>query len=854
GSRVVRYAGPLNTSLTPGVPLDGAPYAFIAKSARDIAFGPDANLYLLVKNGSTFQVERYNASTGVYMNTLLTAAQVGSMVSGGEAAPIISGIEIRDTVLYGVTSGEGEVFKVSLTYPASPSAPQLVADLDNAGLGSVDTEDLKLDPVNGLLYVCGYRWVKSVHDGSFLSSALIKVDPAAASNIAPAFCELVMPTPPGPANETFPGIRDVAFGPKNLTPAAICSLGSQVWNDQNFDGQYQASEPGIPNVRIELWRDANNDLSDGSEQLVGWTYSDAYGHYLFDGLVPGRYQAVISTSNFSAGGPLAIFEVSASIGTTTTDNQMDGDNNGYAPGDHGGAICSPVITLSAGGEPAGDAQTGTESVAGGDLDDRLGDSDGDMTVDFAFHVPGTMGIGNLVFNDINGNSHYDDGEGIDGVQVELYANGQTPGVSLPIASQATANGGRYLFTNLVPGSYVVFIPPSQFGSSGILRGMFSVPGAHELGDDDTGEKGLDMPAPELTGVRCDPVTLVAGHAPTGLTFETGLDSISDDAADSEIDLTVDFGFYIRVGLGNLVFFDANGDGVANTGEGVANVTVQLYHDWQTPEQDLPIGSTITSSTGKYQFIDLPPGYYVIHIPKTMFQTGKPLSGYMSIAEGRVGDDDVGEDGLNDTTPSQQGVSSAPVLLMAGTAPTSLNGETGFDSIADDSIDSAIDLTVDFGFQRPVSIGNMVFFDANNNGHYDTGEGVANVQVQLYFTDSTPGFSVPVRSSLTDSSGHYRFGSLSGGNYFVYIPATQFGMGQPLFNTMSIPGAATGGTDDNVGEDGQDSGNPSATGIRSGDVLLQAGSCPTGESGYQDAGDSTNDVDSNMTIDLGFTNP
>lgn len=862
GSRVIRFAGPLNTTLTPGVPLDGSPYAFIAKSARDIAFGPDANIYLLVKSGGTYQVERYNAITGAYMNTIVTAAQAGSMVSGGETLPVISGIEIRDATLYGVTTGEGEVFKVSLADPASPGAPVLVADLDNAGLGSVDTEDLKLDPVNGLIYVCGYRWVKTVHDGSFLSSALIKVDPAAASNAAPSFCELVMPTPPGPANETFPGIRDVAFGPKVVTAAAICSLGSQVWNDLNFDGHYQAGEPGIPNVKIELWSDANNDLGDGTEKLVGWTYTDAYGHYLFDGLVPGRYQAVISTANFAPGGPLATFSLSASIGTTTTDNQVDGDNNGYKPGDHGGAVCSPVITLAAGDEPSGDALSGTESSAGGDLDDRLGDANGDMTVDFAFYVPGTMGIGNLVFNDINGNSHYDDGEGIDGIQVELYASGQTPGVSLPIATQTTANGGRYLFTSLVPGSYVVFIPPSQFGSNGILRGMFSVPGAHELGDDDTGEKGLDVESPEVTGVRCAAVTLAYGMAPTADTVETGFDSASDDAKDSDTDLTIDFGFYTRVGVGNLVFFDANGDGVAGSGEGVAGVTVELYYDWQTPEQDSPIAATVTDSLGKYLFLDLQPGYYVVHIPSSMFQSGKPLFSYMSIAEGRVGDDDVGEDGLNDTTPSLQGVSSASILLMAGTTPTSLNGETGFDSASDDAIDSAVDLTVDFGFQRPVSIGNMVFFDANNNGHYDDGEGVPNVQVQLYATGATAGFTVPLRSVTTDASGHYRFSGLPGGSYFVYIPASQFGAGQPLFNSMSIPGVAPAGSDDSVGEDGQDSGSPAVTGIRSGDVLLAAGSCPvasaagaaTGENGYLAVGDSTNDADGDMTIDLGFTTP
>jgi hypothetical protein len=52
----------------------------------------------------------------------------------------------------------------------------------------------------------------------------------------------------------------------------------------------------------------------------------------------------------------------------TADNQQDGDNNGRQPSGIGTAIRSPIITLTAAGEPA----------AGMDGDD----TNGDLTIDF----------------------------------------------------------------------------------------------------------------------------------------------------------------------------------------------------------------------------------------------------------------------------------------------------------------------------------------------------------------------------------------------------------------------------------------------------------------------------------------
>ncbi len=182
----------------------------------------------------------------------------------------------------------------------------------------------------------------------------------------------------------------------------------------------------------------------------------------------------------------------------------------------------------------------------------------------------------------------------------------------------------------------------------------------------------------------------------------------------------------------------------------------------------------------------------------------------------------------------------------------------------DSADSIVDsfgtvgptvLTRNFANLTPMSIGNQIFADRNNNGLFDTGAtppevGLSGVQLQLFVDsnsngDFDPGTDMAALDSsnnplvtTSDATGLYSFTGLFPGEYFVLIPSTQFtGAGAAVGYVVSST-TPTGQTDNaNVG-----------TAITGGSVVsplivLNAGAAPI------DDGDTNNNSDN--SIDFGL---
>lgn len=127
-----------------------------------------------------------------------------------------------------------------------------------------------------------------------------------------------------------PTAETIVFYPD---PSPLClsgppmGLGDFVWKDFNKNGIQDAGEPGVPNVRVELYTVTNGQRSAAP---VSTTVTDNAGKYLFDRLGNGDYQVRFVPATFPSGCTLTV----ANQGDDKLDS--DADENGY----------SQVVTLS----------------------------------------------------------------------------------------------------------------------------------------------------------------------------------------------------------------------------------------------------------------------------------------------------------------------------------------------------------------------------------------------------------------------------------------------------------------------------------------------------------------------------
>jgi SdrD B-like domain/Putative Ig domain len=639
-------------------------------------------------------------------------------------------------------------------------------------------------------------------------------------------------------------------------------VGNLVFADTNQNGHADPGE-GVPGVIVRLFLDGSDPVSDNP---ISEVTTDTQGEFLFSDIGEGSYFIHVPASEFASGRPLygatSLAGISASADDDVGDDTVDG---GSAEID---GVSTRVFALAAGQAPTdNDTETGISATM-----DNFADADVDMTVDVGFSLPlNSVGVGNYVFVDSNGNGHGDLNEGVDEVVVRLFLAGDDPLDAAPQAEQVTADGGHYYFGNLEPGSYFVHIPGSQFGISAPLQGMVSLPGADNgFYDDDTGEDGVDPTLPiDQVGIRTPAFTLTPGTEPTGGTSETGDAAYSDDFSDASIDLTMDFGFRLEVattmGVGNVVFVDANNNGRYDGGEGIGGVTVQIFLAGENPQAAAPIDEVVTSPTGSYAFYNLEGGSfaYFVHVPKTQFMIGGPLHGMDSVPGNGQDDgidDDADENGIDDVDLDLYGLSTIDFTLGNNQEPVDGGTETGFGATSDNTDDNNVDLTIDIGFRSAsapqLAVGNLVFFDANNNGKADVGEGVDGVSVLLFQDGQNPLSDTPLQTAETANGGQYLFSGLLEGQYFAYIPNTEFEAAGQLFGKTSMAGSGSdSGFDDDINEDGLDASAPETTGVMSHSFNLQSNLEPVNagnEKGLFATMDDADDNNGDMTIDFGFS--
>ncbi len=493
-------------------------------------------------------------------------------------------------------------------------------------------------------------------------------------------------------------ISDIAITP-------LMNLGNQVWIDTNNNGVKDAGEPIIAGATVKLYNAAGTTV-------LATTTTDANGLYIFTGLTAGDYVVGVT--------PGGTFVSSTGAGQEANPN-TNGDNNDNGVTTAAGETRSGVVTLAVGTEPTG--ENPSNNPAG------TADNNSNLTVDFGFYAPATLG--NYVWEDKNANGVQEVGEnGLAGVTVTLF---DAAGAS--IGTTTTDALGFYQFTNLAPGTYSVgFANPAGY-----------TPTIANAGNDDE----LDSDADVTTG-KTQTVTLTSGQS----------------------NQTLDAGFYKPVNLGNQVWEDTNNNGVKDAGEPIiAGATVKLYNAAGTTV----LATTTTDANGLYLFDNLKPGDYVVGVtPGSTFVS--------STGAGQEANPNTnGDNNDNGVTTTAGETRSGVVSLAAGTEPTGENPSNNGSTIADNSSN----LTVDFGFYKPARIGDKVFDDLNGDGIQDAGEsGIAGVIVKLLDGAGNPvlGPTGQPVTTVTDANGNYFFDVVPGTYIVEFVKPSGFDPSNPNAGT------------------------------------------------------------------------
>jgi len=126
----------------------------------------------------------------------------------------------------------------------------------------------------------------------------------------------------------------------------------------------------------------------------------------------------------------------------------------------------------------------------------------------------------------------------------------------------TANGGLYLFDSLTPGEYYIkltdlnegIISSTGEGTTATITGAGTFEPAMDPDTDvdNNDDNGTQMGYGDTTMVMSDLVLLSLSDEP-----------VDDGDADSTSNLSVDFGLLQTLSVGNLVWADANNDGLNN---------------------------------------------------------------------------------------------------------------------------------------------------------------------------------------------------------------------------------------------------------------------------------------------------
>ncbi len=438
-----------------------------------------------------------------------------------------------------------------------------------------------------------------------------------------------------------------------------------IWNDVDGDGVREAREPGVSDVRVRL--------ADKSG-VVGTTKSDDKGIYHFEDVATGVYTLTVEL-------PAQYTDYVFSPQTMTEDDSgNDADKHGIVP----------AFTFVAGQE--------------------------DAAPNIGIVLP-PASIAGLIWLDEDGDELYSISEpGISNISIQLLE--EMLEENIVIATTKTDIDGRYIFNDVLPGTYYVRIDETTLPITLLEQSKQRRTAGH-----------VKQAAESIE------VVVEAGgeYTVSGISFGYGNPNGNDGNG----------------AIGDRVWLDADGNGIQDIGEaGLEGVLVTLFADLDN--DGLILNSEIMSTTttlpdGTFIFTDLPTGIYRLAVDTT---AGSPLNGYT-----QTGDPDY--IGFPPIRTDDQ--TTEPVVLAPGD----------------------VYLNADFGYLPPIinSLGNLVYIDTNANGQFD-GLDAGIPAVTLSLIDSNQNI---IATTRTDATGQYLFPGVLDDTYQLIVSDTDNVLGALVQN-------------------------------------------------------------------------
>ena len=600
-------------------------------------------------------------------------------------------------------------------------------------------------------------------------------------------------------------------------PTPTYSIGNRVWIDTDNSGDANTGEDGV-GLGIKLI------LKDEGGTTVGTTETDANGRYLFSGLNAGSYQVCVLAENFAVSGKLAGYlpsNGSKQKRYVPDDINVDGLDNG--DDDISGDICANMTELSD-QEPLN--EFGFTDKNDGDDGKGTPDNRSNLTVDFGVVPPPkkTVNVGDYIWIDADKDGIQDDDElPLKDAEVTLLNKDGSPVMidGVVVAPKTTGDDGKYLFTGLPEGEYIIKVQAEGYTLTKSGGGV----DANASNTDSNCEA-------DLGGTT--PFSLMAGQEP-----EADGDGVNGN-------LTIDCGMYptptpvVKHSLGNKVWVDDGNGTAANANNGKMDAGEKSVVDgvrmelWNTAEPPQNVAS-VTTVNGFYVFDNLAAGDYRVCIANGNFSATGLLANYTASTGGNELDpNDNGDKNDNGDDDLQFGICNTKVITLGADEPTgeidTASGTPGDDGKG--TSDKHSNLTLDFGVLPPpaepktVGVGDKMWVDLDGNGKQDPGEpGLGGVTVKLLDKDGKL-----IATQVTQPSGSYFFDKLPEGDYrIVAIPPS-------LYNIVT---KNAGDVDDKPFNDDSNCAADGSTAL----FTLKAGDEPT------DDGDT--DANTNRSVDCGF---